>query len=91
MRARWSSMYVAGAWRASSCVVKIQRTALKRLVRADHRTNAAISRALMDEGFVGTGEFLSVGNGDSDGEYAWLCECEISCRKAGHCRLERSP
>ena len=27
-----------------------------------------ISRALMDEGFVGTGEFLGVGNGDSDGE-----------------------
>ena len=49
-------------------VVKIQRTTLKRLYVPTTGQIPKISRALMDEGFVGTGEFLGVGSGDSDGE-----------------------
>ena len=49
-------------------VVRIQRTALKSLYLPTPGQIPKISRALMDEGFVGTGEFLSVGSGDSDGE-----------------------
>ena len=53
--------------RLVACVV-IQRTCLKLLYKPRPGDVPRISRALMDEGLVGTGEFLSVGSGDSDGE-----------------------
>ena len=53
--------------RIIACVV-IQKTCLKLLYKPRPGDVPRISRALMDEGLVGTGEFLSVGSGDSDGE-----------------------
>ena len=53
--------------RIIACVV-VQKTCLKLLYKPRPGGVPRISRALLDEGLVGTGEFLSVGSGDSDGE-----------------------